>query len=268
MKKCAKILFYSLAISAFMCCGGNAGKKESPTASEVTVTTFEHHEIYKLDKNASESPTLEFDFSLSLIETDDSIATANINRVIAYTLFESNKSSIEEACRDFMEHRKIEYKELLPIYNESHEEGDETWFSSYYIGNSEVKEGYKGLLNYITMWEAYSGGAHPISYYTVLNFNPETGEEIVLDEILKEGYEEALTNLLIVNLAKQLQVEGIEGIREKGYLYFDNEMFISNNFILGKEKISFIYNVYEIAPYAFGEIVIDITYEELKDLLK
>ena len=45
-------------------------------------------------------------------------------------------------------------------------------------------------------------------------------------------------------------------------------MFISNNFILGKEKISFIYNVYEIAPYAFGEIVIDITYEELKDLLK
>ena len=45
-------------------------------------------------------------------------------------------------------------------------------------------------------------------------------------------------------------------------------MFISNNFILDTEKIVFIYNKYEIAPYAVGDIMIDVTYEELKDLLK
>ena len=45
-------------------------------------------------------------------------------------------------------------------------------------------------------------------------------------------------------------------------------MFISNNFILDNENIVFIYNKYEIAPYAFGDIMITVTYDELKDLLK
>ena len=89
-----------------------------------------------------------------------------------------------------------------------------------------------------------------------------------LCHILKEDYDEPLTEILINNLAKQLQVEDIEGIKEKGYLYQDYEMFISNNFILDNEKIVFIYNKYEIAPYAVGDIMIDVTYEELKDLLK
>ena len=118
------------------------------------------------------------------------------------------------------------------------------------------------------MWEEFTGGAHPSSFYTVLNFNPKTGEEIVLSDILKDNYDEPLTGILINNLAKQLKVKSIEDIREKGYLYQDSEMFISNNFILDNEKIVFIYNKYEIAPYAFGDIMIDVTYEELKDILK
>ena len=141
------------------------------------------------------------------------------------------------------------------------------WFYNYYIANSEVEKGYKGYINYIIMWEEFTGGAHPSSFYTVLNFNPKTGEEIVLSDILKENYDIELTDILIKNLAKQLQVENIEGIREKGYLYQDCEMFVSNNFILDNEKIVFIYNKYEIAPYALGDIMINVTYDELKDLL-
>ena len=117
------------------------------------------------------------------------------------------------------------------------------------------------------MWEEFTGGAHPSSYYTVLNFNPETGEEIVLSDLLKEEYEEPLINILINNLAKQLQVDNIDGIKEKGYLNLDTDMFVSNNFILDKEQIIFIYNKYEIAPYALGDIMINVTYNELKKLL-
>ena len=43
---------------------------------------------------------------------------------------------------------------------------------------------------------------------------------------------------------------------------------VTYQIIFGNEKIVFIYNKYEIAPYAFGDIMINVTYDELKDLLK
>ena len=270
MKKCAEFLIYSIAIVIFACC--NNGTKKSNTVADrdnITTTPFEYHETYELSEHASESPTLKFDFSLSFIEATDSTVSNNINRAIAYTLFESASNSIKEACDFFIAQRKKEYKELLPEYiNSKENDMPAVWFYNYYIANSEVQKGYKGYINYTIMWEEFTGGAHPSSYYTVLNFNPKTGEEVVLGDILKENYEIELTDILVNNLAKQLQVEDIEGIREKGYLYQDSEMFVSNNFILDNDKIVFIYNKYEIAPYALGDIMINVTYDELKDLLK
>ena len=270
MKKCAGILLYSLVIALFVCCGnGTKSNKKTEEPKAIAIIPFEYHETYKLSEHASDSPTLKFDFSLSLIETGDSTATSNMNQAIAYTLFENASRSIEKACDNFIALRKKEYKELLPEYiNSRQNDMPAVWFYNYYIANSEVQQGYNGYINYTIMWEEFTGGAHPSSFYTVLNFNPETGEEVVLGDILKENYDTALTDILINNLAKQLQVEDIEGIKEKGYLYQDSQMFVSNNFILDTDCIVFIYNKYEIAPYAHGDIMITVTFDELKDLLK
>jgi hypothetical protein len=45
------------------------------------------------------------------------------------------------------------------------------------------------------------------------------------------------------------------------------DMFPSENFILGKETITFIYNPYEIAPYEKGSIELTLSYSELDDIL-
>lgn len=270
MKKCAEILFYFFVAILFSCCGNNTKKeKESVGDKNFIITPFEYHETFKLSEHAIESPTLKIDMSLSLIEAHDKTVSENINQAISYTLFESHNSTIAEACEEFVAERKREYAELLPEYIDSKDNGmPAVWFYNYYVANSEVERGYNGTINYIIMWEEFTGGAHPNSYYTVLNFNPKTGEEFVLSDILKENHEGPLTDMLIKNLAKQLEVENVDGIKEKGYLYQDTDMFISNNFILGNDKIVFIYNKYEIAPYALGDIMIEVTYDELKDLMK
>ena len=45
-------------------------------------------------------------------------------------------------------------------------------------------------------------------------------------------------------------------------------IFITNNIILGKDSITFLYNRYEIAPYALGDIEISLDYNTLKDIMK
>ena len=46
------------------------------------------------------------------------------------------------------------------------------------------------------------------------------------------------------------------------------EMYPSNNYVLGKEGITFIYNPYEIAPYALGRIELTISYDDMENIMK
>ena len=270
MKKCGTFIFSFLAATLFSCGGEKNKVQPSETAeNEISISQFELHEKHKLVQQAADSPVLAIDISLPIISTVDSTADNNMGRTIAYTLFESKETSVRQACKDFAGLRTREYMELRPGYLD-HKEGDmpPVWFNNSYSITGDVEIGYKGYINYIILWDEFTGGAHPNSYYTVLNFNPENGEEVVLQDILKENYEEPLTKLLIATLAARLQVENCEGIRAKGYLYPDADMYISNNYILEKKQIVFIYNKYDIAPYAVGDIIINISYDKLKDLLK
>jgi hypothetical protein len=199
-----------------------------------------------------------------VIEAEDKSATDNINQAIAYTLFESDSCDLIAACNNFVTNCKEEYMEMKADYINSR--SDAPWFNNYHIMSSEVESGYKGILNYVIFNEVYTGGAHPNSYYTALNFDTSTGKEIVLQDIFKDNYETRLTQELVVELAEYFKVEPVTEVVVRGYLI--NDFYISNNFILGKEKITFIYNRYDIAPYAVGEIMLDIDYNRLKDVIK
>ena len=71
---------------------------------------------------------------------------------------------------------------------------------------------------------------------------------------------------LVIALAAYFKVEPVTDVVVKGFLI--NDLYVSNNFILGKESITFIYNRYDIAPYSTGEILLDIDYNRIKDILK
>ena len=73
--------------------------------------------------------------------------------------------------------------------------------------------------------------------------------------------------MLTRKLMEDEGVSTIEGLGEKGY-FIDIEMNITNNFILGNDSMTFLYNRYEIAPYAMGDILISLDYETLKDIMK
>ena len=47
-----------------------------------------------------------------------------------------------------------------------------------------------------------------------------------------------------------------------------NNRYIPDNFILGKEEVSFLFNRYDIAPYSAGEIVLHISYEKIGPFMK
>ena len=76
-----------------------------------------------------------------------------------------------------------------------------------------------------------------------------------------------MTELLLEKLMDMTDTKSMDELREKGFL-FSMEMFPSENFILGSDKITFIYNAYEIAPYAIGRSEIELSYDDVSGILK
>lgn len=276
MKKCTAIIFYSALFFLFSCTGKHNGSNNVNTPSgfgeEVTAMsindTIKIHENYSYAYSGEDAPALTVDISLPIVELKDVAASARIDSALAMTLF-GESTTLRDACDMFVDSRKKDFDEMHDEYINSKDNDTPAFFFSLYdIIGATAQVGYKECITYIAVHEEYNGGAHPNTFVNITNFDSGSGDEITLNDIFKEGYEEQLITFLTEQLMKETNAATIEELHEKGFLFFDTEMFVSNNFILGEDNITFLYNRYEIAPYAYGEISLTLDYTTLKDIMK
>lgn len=270
MKKGIFIIFATLALTFAGCNSNTSQKAKDNNGKDCEVTTFELLRIKKtfnIDTISAESPRLDIDISLMVPQNTDSDIAKNISKGIAYTAFGYEGIAAEEAADSIVNNLVSDYYELRNNYiNEKGANPDAPWFNNYYMLNSNVKEGVEGVICYEVFYEIYSGGVHPSSAISYVNFEERTGKEITLQDIFKENSDNALIEKLTTELCKKHNVNTIAELQDLGYLTM-NEMFITNNFLLEKDSIIFLYNQYEIAPYALGRSRIAISYDEIKDIL-
>ena len=276
MKKCTAIIFYSALFLLFSCSGNekkvNVANTASGTVKESAILSVQDtitvDEEYDYAFSGEEAPTFSVHISLPVVKLSNAAATARIDSTLALAIFDE-RTTLREACDRFVKIRKKGFDDMHDEYLNAKWNDEPTFFFSLYdIIEGKAQIGYKDCITYIVAHEEYNGGAHPNTYINITNFDPVSGNEITLDNIFKEGYEEPLTAILTNQLMKEAQVSTIEELRDKGILFFDTEMFVSNNFIPEDDSITFLYNRYEIAPYAAGEILLTIDYNTLKEIMK
>ncbi len=125
-----------------------------------------------------------------------------------------------------------------------------------------------GLLTVDLSVQSYTGGAHGNSMTRYLVFDTRTGRRLGLVDVFREGFEGPLNRLIdrrYREMRSLSETERLDG--EKGRL-FENYIHFNDNFALTPEGVTFYYNNYEIAAYAFGPTVIAFSYGELADLVK
>ena len=114
----------------------------------------------------------------------------------------------------------------------------------------------------------YTGGAHGNYGSVYYNFNTVNGQLIQLKDILIEDYELPL-KAIAESIFKETYLEkGMTNYSEAGFYFEEDRFKMANNFALTKEGLKFLYNPYEIAPYAMGQQEILIPYAALAPLLK
>jgi hypothetical protein len=164
--------------------------------------------------------------------------------------------SLEGAAATFIgeydDYRKVD-PEAMPWYSET--------TGSLLLNRS-------GLLTVAITSDLYTGGAHGMNSTAHYVFDAETGQRIPIQDILIPGAETRLDALVdrryreVKGLAPDEPLNG-----EKGEL-FEDVIRHNDNFAVTDLGITFLYNPYEIAPYAVGPIEVDLKWADLQPLLK
>jgi hypothetical protein len=125
-----------------------------------------------------------------------------------------------------------------------------------------------GMVTVSIFTYAFTGGAHGMSIMQFLVFDAATGKQLGLTDIFKPGFETTLDNLIERRFRQMKGLSEKDSLNgEKGGL-FENHLRHNENFAVTGSGIRFLYNQYEIAPYAAGQITINLSFDELKEILK
>lgn len=239
--------------------------------------TVEKKEIYRLNEEQN-APTCDFALKFTCLDEreGDSIAR-KINRNIRKKVWGEDAGAMdnEEAVETFYRKYIATYKdEIESLYKEDQHSGEKpdempTWYNYEYRQETAVDGGKPGILNYRSTVTEYRGGAHPATTTTWFNIDERTGDVLTFDDVFIAGAREQLIPLIKEELirvkAKQhtdLNIQTWDDLKKNGILIDDTGegLFVPDNFLLEKEMVSFLYNQYDIAPYAEGATKVGISY--------
>lgn len=187
--------------------------------------------------------------------------------LITEELYEPEGTDVPAACKNWLEISCAGYQDDAETMMEDMDIDPEdagwmlNWSSSVsgaFTGSCKAR----GWQSYCCASSDYQGGAHGMYGETHRVFDLATGEQVQESDFLREGADEDedLAELLYGKLMAGLDEEeedalfGIPGPNE--------------NFSVSDEGVTWHYNPYEIAPYAFGVLEATLTWEELKPFLK
>lgn len=242
--------------------------------SETVKTIRVKEDAHLQEDPASPSCKLTIDYSY-LAETDatDTLAQRINQAVLANTLGEKYAGMAPSAAVDSFKNDYIaDYrKQTSEIYQEDLKKGtppDElpSWYNYEYNLNVDFSDGKEGILNVIAETDEYTGGAHPNAWSRWMNFEKNTGKLLTLKDVFMAGSEKPLSEMLqkelIAEMAERMEdekIKSLEDLHEAGILLTTN-IYVPENFLLKKEEVSFLYNKYDIAPYAVGTIDLSLPY--------
>ncbi len=115
----------------------------------------------------------------------------------------------------------------------------------------------------ITKYE-YAGGAHPNTYSAYINAN---NKDIIIpnNEIINNW--KALRPLVVKELCKQKEIKETDKPEESGLFINFEELPQPENIGFTKTNLILYYNRYEIAPYAFGDLLIELPLNKISEYI-
>ena len=173
-------------------------------------------------------------------------------------------SDVPVACERWVAATLESYSDDLEDFSEDYDEDDAWMFNFEYSRTGHFGDACKvrQLQTYNASYNEYTGGAHGMYSFVADVYDMTTGEIISEEDLFSPGYKAGVAKLLASALDDYLADSDT-----------DREMLFSmpepnGNFCVSDTHVTWVYNPYEIAPYAMGAIELSVSWDDLKPFLK
>lgn len=138
-------------------------------------------------------------------------------------------------------------------------------YEAYYEGR--FMEKIENFLSYELIAYFYTGGAHGSTLCNYKVYDCDRNCPVQLGDVVGEEARPYILELMATKPLPDYDGMTLNQMRKEGYLFEDATLYLPENFYFTQQGITFVFQQYEIAPYALGILSVDLTWEELQPLL-
>lgn len=281
MKK-RTILNAALACGAVACLSIQSCQN-TETAKPAKVSSIQADTLVALKAGDKASPKCKVSIDYMYLEArdeKDSISAIINSRIQSIAFGDSyGKMSPKEAIPAVVGKYTKDYRDKLTkfyeadIHNGVKPEDIPAWYNYEYEITSELSLNNDSIWNFSVSTFTDTGGAHPNTTIKWANLLAKSGKVLTKNVVFRKDKEKEIIDLILKHLIDEVNqrletdtITSLEGLKQNGAL-LDVELYIPDNFLLLEDRISFLYNRYDIAPYSMGEFIIDVPYAEIETML-
>lgn len=281
MKK-RTILNAALACGAVACLSIQSCQN-TETAKPAKVSSIQADTLVALKDGDKASPKCKVSIDYMYLEAGDekdSISAIINSRIQSIAFGDSyGKMSPKEAIPAVVGKYTKDYRDKLTkfyeadIHNGVKPEDIPAWYNYEYEITSELSLNNDSIWNFSVSTFTDTGGAHPNTTIKWANLLAKSGKVLTKNVVFRKDKEKEIIDLILRHLIDEVNqrletdtITSLEGLKQNGAL-LDVELYIPDNFLLLEDRVSFLYNRYDIAPYSMGEFIIDVPYAEIETML-
>jgi hypothetical protein len=252
-------LFFLLIIAISI----NSCTWKKPGKSVAVITTDTLHYTYKTFKQRAADCGNKADSNCSIVKfvypVVDSMAVLNDSVVNKLTgIFPSDKKTdtgFTALAQSFLANYQKGIKGLNnpPLYTLD--------------GNAKILRQDSSLVTLQIYAYSFTGGAHPSSLTYFINWNTKANKKIMLSDIFKDNVQDSL-KIIAESIFRKNEKLSPTATLKNDYFFKDGKFALNGNYVITPAGIRFLYNEYEIKPYAAGTTDLFIPYSQIKMLLR
>lgn len=239
-------------------------KESYPTGSARTVTT-QLESVQTLRKNGQKKG---FEIKVRYVQlAAKSVGAKSINRVLRQDAWNVPVNAEDESLKVPENPSEKDILAAMQLVPES--DADEDWDGAYVESVDDSQRVIMNESGFLTVeyntW-TYTGGAHGNYGSSYRSFDMESGQELLLEDLVKPGYEKRWPELGAAELRAQEGAKAATPLTEVGL--FEDKLELNETWFLTPGGIGFSYDPYEIASYARGMIQFVLPWKDILQDLK
>ncbi len=258
MKIIGRLLIIGVALSVASCNWNGSGQKDDGTVKDTLTYTYKTvHERAEDCGNKPDSactvPNIKYPIFAGQQKLNDTVTRKLTN---LFAMDGKADTSVEQMSKNFLK-AYADAKKSDPRPGMFYELNS---YAKVLMQDSSITTLEIGGYN-------YTGGAHGASITTFINWNTKANKSITLNDLFTAGYAGKLKTIAEGIFRKEEKLSDTASLA-RDYFFKDNKFALNDNFSVTPIGLKFIYNQYEIKPYAAGQTELFIPYTQLKSLLQ